>query len=77
MELSKVPSPCCQYESARELPRQCRGREFLPIAEAGAYQAKTYHEWEEARCDIFDYIEVFYNLNRRQGFTNGLSPVDF
>jgi putative transposase len=32
---------------------------------------------EEARADIFDYIEMFYNPIRRDGHNNGLSPVQF
>ncbi len=32
---------------------------------------------EEARRDIFDYIEMFYNPKRWHGSANGLSPVEF
>ncbi|MFN4238913.1 MAG: IS3 family transposase, partial [Vogesella sp.] len=32
---------------------------------------------EEARRDIFDYIEMFYNPKRRHGSANGLSPVEY
>nr|WP_258222855.1 IS3 family transposase [Aeromonas sp. HMWF016] len=31
---------------------------------------------EEARQDVFDYIEMFYNPKRRHSFNNGLSPVE-
>lgn len=29
---------------------------------------------EDARSDVFDYIEMFYNVKRRHGFNNQLSP---
>jgi putative transposase len=32
---------------------------------------------EDAKADIFDYIEMFYNPVRRHGHNNGLSPVQF
>ena len=27
--------------------------------------------------DIFDYIEMFYNVKRRHGFNDQLSPVEY
>ena len=32
---------------------------------------------DDARSDIVDYIEMFYNGRRRHGFNNLLSPVEF
>jgi len=32
---------------------------------------------EEARADVFDYIEVFYNLVRRHSHLGHVSPHDF
>ncbi|WP_339527021.1 IS3 family transposase, partial [Pseudomonas sp. EA_35y_Pfl2_R111] len=32
---------------------------------------------QDARADVFDYIEMFYNPKRRHGFNNQLSPVEF
>jgi putative transposase len=32
---------------------------------------------QEARADIFDYIEMFYNSVRRHGHNKGHSPVQF
>ena len=42
-----------------------------------AYQAQGLRDPREARADIFDYIEMFYNPVRRHGHNNGLSPVQF
>lgn len=36
-----------------------------------------YETREEARADIFDYIEVFYNRKRRHGYNGSVSPTDF
>ena len=32
---------------------------------------------EEARSDIFDYIEMFYDTRRRHGYNDKLSPVEY
>ena len=36
-----------------------------------------YRTRDEARADLFDYIEVFYNRKRRHGYLGSISPVDF
>ena len=36
-----------------------------------------YRTREEARADLFDYIEVFYNRKRRHGYLGNISPDDF
>ena len=36
-----------------------------------------YRTREEARADLFDYIEVFYNRKRRHGYVGNISPVEF
>jgi len=40
-------------------------------------RGKTYLTRDEARADIFDYIEIFYNRTRRHSKLGMLSPVDF
>ena len=37
----------------------------------------TYHNREEARTDIFKYIETFYNLTRRHSSLGNISPVEY
>lgn len=32
---------------------------------------------EEAKQNVFDYIEMFYNPKRRHSFSNDLSPVEY
>ena len=36
-----------------------------------------YQTREEARADLFEYIEVFYNRKRRHGYIGNISPDDF
>lgn len=38
---------------------------------------KIYLNREEARRDVFDYIEMFYNPKRRHGYANRRSLVEF
>lgn len=39
--------------------------------------SKTYRTRDEARADVFDYIERFYNPVRRHSTLGYLSPVDY
>ena len=38
---------------------------------------KIYGTREEARSDIFDYIEMFYNSKRRHGSSDQMPPTEF
>lgn len=38
---------------------------------------KIYTNRSEARSDIFNYIDMFYNIKRRHGFNNQLSAVEY
>jgi putative transposase len=38
---------------------------------------KIYRTRSEARADVFDYIESFYNATRRHSTIGYLSPVEF
>lgn len=38
---------------------------------------KIYGTREEARSDIFDYIEMFYNSKSRHGSSNQMSPAEY
>lgn len=38
---------------------------------------KIYGTRQEARSDIFDYIEMFYNSRRRHGSSNQVSPNEY
>ena len=38
---------------------------------------KIYMTMDEARCDVFDHIELFYNSKRKHGSNDLLIPVEF
>jgi putative transposase len=38
---------------------------------------RIYQSREEARADVFDYIEIFYNRTRRHSHLGQVSPNDF
>jgi putative transposase len=41
------------------------------------YRRPIYRTRQEARTDLFDYIERFYNRQRRHGTAGRMSPMDF
>ncbi len=50
---------------------------FFQLLKRERIKQKIYTDRAQARSDVFDYIELFYNPRRRHGFTNQLSPVEF
>lgn len=50
---------------------------FFQLLKRERVKRKTYSTRDAARSDIFDYIEMFYNVRRRHGFNNQLSPVEY
>jgi putative transposase len=50
---------------------------FFQLLKRERIKRKTYATREDARQDIFDYIEMFYNPKRRHGGNERLSPVEY
>lgn len=50
---------------------------FFSLLKTERIKRKNYSTREEARRDIFDYIELFYNPCRRHGNNGGLAPMVF
>ena len=50
---------------------------FFQLLKRERIKRRIYTTREDARGDVFDYIEMFYNSKRRHGFNNQLSPVEF
>ena len=50
---------------------------FFQLLKRERIKRKIYNYRDEARQDIFDYIELFYNPQRRHNSNNLLSPIDF
>jgi len=38
---------------------------------------RVYATRDEARADVFDYIEMFYNVKRRHNHADRLSPANY
>jgi putative transposase len=50
---------------------------FFQLLKRERIKRKIYKTREDARRDVFDYIEMFYNPIRRHGNNGNLSPVKF
>jgi putative transposase len=50
---------------------------FFQLLKRERIKRKIYTNREEARSDIFDYIEMFYNTRRRHGYNDQQSPVEY
>ena len=50
---------------------------FFGLLKRERINRTRYRTRDEARADVFDYIEVFYNRRRRHGYLGNISPVDF
>jgi len=50
---------------------------FFQLLKRERIRRRIYATRDEARQDVFDYIEMFYNPKRRHGFNEKLSPIEF
>ena len=50
---------------------------FFQLLKRERIKRRIYATREQARADVFDYIELFYNIRRRHGYNHGLSPVQY
>lgn len=50
---------------------------FFQLLKRERIRQRVYNTREEARQDVFDYIEMSYNPKRRHGYNNRLSPVNY
>ena len=50
---------------------------FFQLLKRERIKKKIYSTRDDARADIFDYIEMFYNCKRKHGSNNLLSPVEY
>jgi len=48
---------------------------FFQLLKRERIRRRIYADREEARRDVFDYIEMFYNPKRRHGYDGNVSPV--
>ncbi|EAX2571368.1 IS3 family transposase, partial [Salmonella enterica] len=50
---------------------------FFQLLKRERVKKKIYGTREEARSDIFDYIEMFYNSKRRHGSSDKMPPTEY
>ena len=50
---------------------------FFQLLKRERIKRHIYATRSDARTDIVDYIEMFYNNKRRHGFNDLLSPVEY
>lgn len=50
---------------------------FFGVLKRERVNRLRYRTREEARADLFEYIEIFYNRKRRHGYLGNISPEDF
>lgn len=50
---------------------------FFNLLKRERIRRRTYKTREDARSDVFDYIEIFYNPKRKHVRNGMLSPADF
>lgn len=50
---------------------------FFELLKRERIRRKIYANREDARRDIFDCFEMFYNAKRRHGYANDVSPVQY
>jgi transposase InsO family protein len=67
----------CSMSSTGNCYDNAVAESFFGVLKRERVNRSRYRTLDEARADIFDYIEVFYNRNRRHGYLGNISPVDF
>ncbi len=50
---------------------------FFQLLKRERIKRHIYSTRDDARSDVVDYVEMFYNSKRRHGFNKMLSPVEY
>lgn len=66
-----------QHEPSRQRLGQLRNGKLLLSLKSERVHRSRYRTRDEARADIFDYIERFYNPRRRHSTLNYVSPATY
>ena len=67
----------CSMSSTGNCYDNAVAESFFGILKRERVNRVRYRTREEARADLFKYIEVFYNRKRRHGYCGNMSPVDY
>lgn len=57
--------------------QRCEQPVFYSTLKTERTSRKNYQTRDEARADVFDYVERFYNPRRRHSTLGYLSPIDY
>ena len=52
-------------------------KSFVQLLKRERIKRQLYSTRDDARRDVVDYVEMFYNTRRRHGFNEMLSPVEY
>ncbi len=78
-----MPKQACEIGRVRVVSRSgnvwdnAAMESFFSSLKTERLYRRTYRTRDEARVDVFDHIERFYNLKRRHSTIGYLSPMEF
>jgi len=67
----------CSMSGAGNCYDNAVAESFFGVLKRERVNGRMYRTRDEARSDIFEYIEVFYNRRRRHSYLGHISPVDY
>ncbi len=76
-QLLKEQGITCSMSRAGEVWDNSAMESFFSSLKTERTARKVYRSREQARADVFDYIERFYNPTRRHSTMGYVSPIDF
>ena len=76
-DVAKGPRHAGQYEQRRKRVRQCPMESFFNTLKSELVHHCTYRTRDEARPDLFFYIEAFYNRHQRHSALDNFSPESY
>ena len=76
-DLLKVNNIICSMSDRGSCYDNAVVESFFASLKRERVQRKKYRTRDEARADVFDYIERFYNRQRRHGYVGNISPAEF
>ena len=76
-DLLKVNNIICSMSDRGSCYDNAVVESFFASLKRERVRRKKYRTRDEARADVFDYIERFYNRQRRHGYVGNISPAEF
>ncbi len=76
-DLLKAHGITCSMSKLGDVWDNAAMESFFSSLKIERIRGRVYRSRDEARADVFDYIERFYNPKRRHSTLGYLSPVDF